>query len=145
MELAADITSDVFVKAILALPKYTYKGVPFSSWLFRIASNTLVDYFRSRESERVLNIETLYLSKMITDEMEENPEEENIQVLLDILPQLQPKDLVFIEMRFFEHRSFREIGEIMQLTETNAKIRTYRILNKLKQKMIKTLEYESKN
>jgi RNA polymerase sigma-70 factor (ECF subfamily) len=36
-------------------------------------------------------------------------------------------------MRFFEKRSFREIGELTDMTENNAKVKTFRALNKLKQ------------
>ena len=40
---------------------------------------------------------------------------------------------MLIEMRFFEKRSFREIGEILEITENNAKVKTFRALEKLKQ------------
>jgi len=36
-------------------------------------------------------------------------------------------------MRFFEKRSFREIGEIVGLSENNAKVKTFRALLKLKE------------
>jgi RNA polymerase sigma-70 factor (ECF subfamily) len=36
-------------------------------------------------------------------------------------------------MRFFEKRNFREIGEILEMTENNAKVKTFRALEKLKQ------------
>jgi len=42
-----------------------------------------------------------------------------------------------IELRFFEKNAFLEIGEIMGITENNAKVRTYRILDKLKQFLTK--------
>ena len=41
-EAAFDITSNVFVKALGALNKFEFRGVPFSSWLFRIATATRV-------------------------------------------------------------------------------------------------------
>ena len=40
-ETAFDITSNVFVKALAALNKFEFRGVPFSSWLFRIAKSEL--------------------------------------------------------------------------------------------------------
>ena len=56
---------------------------------------------------------------------------------MDIIGQELPEDeLQLIEMRFFEKRSFKEIGEILEITENNAKVKTYRILEKLK-KIIK--------
>ena len=41
-----------------------------------------------------------------------------------------------IELRFFEKRSFKEIGEILELTENNAKVKTFRAIEKLKQLFI---------
>ena len=45
---AEDLTQQVFFKAWDAIGSYKPKGLPFSSWLFRIAHNKLVDYFRSK-------------------------------------------------------------------------------------------------
>jgi RNA polymerase sigma-70 factor (ECF subfamily) len=46
---------------------------------------------------------------------------------------LKEDALQLIEMRFFERRSFKEIGDILELTENNAKVKTFRALEKLKQ------------
>jgi RNA polymerase sigma-70 factor (ECF subfamily) len=46
---------------------------------------------------------------------------------------LPSEDLMLIEMRFFEKRSFKEIGDILSITENNAKVRLYRCLDKVKQ------------
>ena len=48
---AEDMTQQVFVKAYKHIPSYKWKGVPFSAWLFRIAHNVVVDFYR-RESKR---------------------------------------------------------------------------------------------
>ena len=54
-------------------------------------------------------------------------------MLLKVLPLLKESQLQLIEMRFFEKRSFREMGEILDLTENNAKVKTFRALIKLKE------------
>ena len=46
-ELAEDITSEVFFKALRALPRYRPRGSPFSSWLYQIANNAILDYHRA--------------------------------------------------------------------------------------------------
>jgi len=137
-ELAADITSDIFVKILLALPKFTYKGLPFAAWLMRIASNTLIDYFRSKASERTISVETIAIQKILSEEIQTEEDNESMELLLSAMSQLKEKDLLMLEMRFFEGHSFREIGDILNLSEVNAKIKTYRILKKLKLKMLKT-------
>ena len=45
---AEDIAGDVFVKMLESIHKFTWQGHPFSSWLFRIAHNLVVDYFRKK-------------------------------------------------------------------------------------------------
>ena len=54
------------------------------------------------------------------------------QKLPSILEKLTPNELYFLELRFFESRPFKEVGEILGLTEVNAKLKTYRILDKMK-------------
>ena len=69
----------------------------------------------------------------VMDELLEDHSEEDRERLLKVLPLLKEDQLQLIEMRFFEKRSFREIGEIVGLTENNAKVKTFRALIKLKQ------------
>src|SRR5512136_1509575 len=45
-QLAEDLTGDVFMRMLDALPRYRLQGLPFRAWLYRIAHNLLVDYFR---------------------------------------------------------------------------------------------------
>ncbi len=130
-DLAFDITSQVFLKALHNLHKYEYRGVPFSSWLYRIAKSELYQSFRDRKTSRTVNIETYQLVE-IMDEFDEHDNERNKKNLFISLSRMKEKDMQLIEMRFFEKRSFREIGEILEITENNAKVKTFRALEKLK-------------
>lgn len=67
------------------------------------------------------------------EEMIENDSEVNRSKLLSALTRLKADQLELIEMRFFEKRSFREIGDLLEMTENNAKVKTFRAVNKLKQ------------
>jgi RNA polymerase sigma-70 factor (ECF subfamily) len=71
------------------------------------------------------------------DEMIENDSELNRSKLLAALTRLKADQLELIEMRFFEKRSFREIGDLLDMTENNAKVKTFRAVNKLKKLFIK--------
>jgi RNA polymerase sigma-70 factor (ECF subfamily) len=57
--------------------------------------------------------------------------------LLKAISHLKPNQVQLIELRFFEKRSFKEMGEILGLTENNAKVKTFRTLSKLKEVMEK--------
>jgi RNA polymerase sigma-70 factor (ECF subfamily) len=131
-EAAYDITSCVFIKALINLPKYEYRGIPFSSWLFRIAKSELYQSFRDKKAQRTVSIDSMQLGRVM-EEFQLDESEHKREILLKVLPMLKDSQLQLIEMRFFEKRSFREMGEILDLTENNAKVKTFRALVKLKE------------
>jgi RNA polymerase sigma-70 factor (ECF subfamily) len=133
-DLAYDITSQVFIKAMHSIKKYEYRGVPFSAWLYRIAKSELYQFFREQKANRIVNIETYQLFE-VSEEIDEDNIGEDKSKLITALSKLKEADLQLIELRFFEKRSFREMGDILELTENNAKVKTFRALEKLK-KMI---------
>lgn len=135
-DLAFDVTSQVFVKAMKNLHKFEYRGVPFSSWLYRIAKSELYQAFRDRKARKTVNVESMHLFEMI-EEMEEEDSSTNKKKLFQCLSLLKDDDLQLIELRYFEKRSYREIGEIVEITENNAKVRTFRALERLKKLFMK--------
>ena len=130
-ELAHDVTSQVFLKAMTNLHKYEFKGVPFASWLYRIAKSEVYTAFRKEQAKRTVNMDTAGLGAMVED-MEEDKYGPYIEVLKESVTELEEEDMQFVEMRFFEKRAFKEIADIFGITENNAKVKTYRILEKLK-------------
>jgi len=136
MELSGDLSSQVFLKALQKINTYTFQGVPFSAWLFRIAANEVSQHFRQQQSNRVVSVNDLQLHDLI-DEIGSDPEEMEAlrRKMLGALDNLKEDDMQLIEMRFFEQRSFKEIAEIQGITENNAKVKVHRILERLKRKL----------
>jgi RNA polymerase sigma-70 factor (ECF subfamily) len=134
-EVAHDVTSQVFLKAMQNLYKYEFKGVPFASWLYRIAKSEVYTVLRKQQVQRTVNIDSVGMGEMVS-EMEEDPYAEWMPVLSAAVAELEEDDLQLVEMRFFEKRPFKEIADILDITENNAKVRTYRILEKLKKILI---------
>ena len=133
-EQAADITSLVFLKALMNIKKYEFKGVPFSGWLFRIAFNEVNMHFRKNKAHRIVSIEQSGIIQ-IAQEAEITDNTEAVQLMTNALKKLDTEDIQLIELRFFEKYSFAEVGEIVGITENNAKVRVYRIIDKLKKLM----------
>jgi len=133
-ELAFDITQQVFLKAMVNLDKYEFKGVPFASWLYRIASNELMGAFKRNSSLRTLNIDSTGLKEM-AEEADEDDFEMLQPQLADAVSKLPEADLQLVEMRFFQHLPFKQISEILNIPEANAKMRLYRILERLKKQL----------
>ena len=50
---AEDMTQQVFLNALQSISSFKWRGIPFSAWLFRIAHNQVVDYFRSKKRTAV--------------------------------------------------------------------------------------------
>ncbi len=134
-DLSADLCSQVFLKAMQRLSEYTFRGVPFSAWLFRIASNEVAQFFRQNKAGRVVSIEEVHIGEVM-EEIDEEHNEALRNKLLLVLNDLNELDLQLIEMRFFEQMPFKEIADITGMTENNAKVKVYRILERLKKKLI---------
>ncbi len=134
-EVAFDTTQQVFLKAMNNLPKYEYRGVPFSSWLYRIAFSSVNDLFRKQKTQRTINIDSVRVYDIIEELEETKIDKYHDKIVAIITEELEEDELQLIEMRFLEKRAFKEIAEILDITENNAKVKTYRILDKLKKKI----------
>jgi len=133
--IAGDITSQVFAKALQKLPDYKYQGVPLGAWLFRVAQNELNQLFRSRKNKRSIAVDTEQLGHLFVADEEETSytfSDNQKQDLIEAIRELKPAEIELIELRFFEQRSFKEIGDILELTENNAKVKTFRVVKKLR-------------
>jgi len=130
-EITADLSSQVFLKALLAIKKYKFTGAPFSSWLFRIAINEVNMYYRKNNKEATLALDENDLRKLAEDVGEEETEE-NFILLADAMNELPEEQSKLIELRFFDKNSFFDMSHILGMTEAGTKMKLYRVLEKLK-------------
>lgn len=131
-ELSADITQQVFLNALSNIQRYQFRGLPFSSWLYRIAVNQCNDFFRKNKKMRTVVLEDPHIRELYDDLTADHSWDEWERKLPAVLEQLKDDDLQLIELRYFEQRPFKEVSEIMGLTELNTKVRVYRILKRMK-------------
>lgn len=137
--LSADLCSEVFFKAMQKLGGYEFKGVPFSAWLYRIASNEITQHFRNTQKNRTVSVEMTALPEIMEEmgDLESIEQYQFREALIPCLNELKPKDLEIIELRFFEQRPFKEIADLLAITESSCKMRTYRFLERLKKIILK--------
>jgi len=140
-ELASDICSQVFLKAMTAIKKYKIQDTPFSAWLYKIAFNEIMMLFRQSKKLR-----PVILDEAIIDGLHEEFNEFNKEALLtsveNLVSHLNENDVELIGLRYYENKSFREIGEIISCSENTAKVRSHRLMLKLKKELIKKQRYE---
>lgn len=130
--VSGDLTQQTFMKAMVNIQKYEDRGFPFSSWLFRIAQNEVNLYFRGQKNNKTIDINENQL-KSVFEEMDvsSNISLENQEKLIQCINSLEPDQMDLIELRFFQEMSFKEIGDIYDISEANAKMRIYRLLEKI--------------
>jgi len=131
-----DLTSQVFEKALAGLDSFQWQGVPFSTWLFKIAQNTLFDAFRSERKRAKVSLEKIPPIK--TGEM--GPEEaalqtESYEILERLLFKLPERERDIIYMKFYEGYTNRAIAHLTGLSETNVGTILYRTLRRLRQEL----------
>jgi len=135
---AKDVVSQVFLKAMMNLHKFEYRGFPFSAWLYRIAMSETANIFNRNKGIRTINMDESEIPELMS-ELEEDHSPEREEMLIHILRELPENDLQLIEMRFFEKRRYADIGEVLEITKNNAKVKVYRILERMK-KQVKELK-----
>lgn len=132
MDVSADICSETFVKVFTHLHKYQFRGFSFSSWIYKIATNELNSYFR-QDQTRTRHVAVYSKTIALISEMDEDcPVEEKLRKLQSVLSLLESAEIQLLEWRFYEELSFKEIGYLMDISEDNAKVRTYRLIDKIK-------------
>jgi RNA polymerase sigma-70 factor, ECF subfamily len=131
IDLASDVTSQVFFKAFCNLHKYQFKGVPFGSWLYRIAKSEIYQTFRDQNKLQTSSFESLDFATFF-DSCQEEETEENIIRLKRCLKELKVAEFEVIKYRFYEKLSFKEIGDVLGISENNAKVKCFRSVSKLK-------------
>ena len=142
-DVAADLTSQTFLSVLKHLDRYQFRGVPFSAWLYKIASNEVNKYYRKRKHDKVFSIEEVRVRELI-EQVNEDWDEEIVMRLLEYLGNLPTEMLEVLQLRFFEDKDFKEIAFILDITESGAKMRAYRALDRLRQNFNLRIKYDGK-
>lgn len=131
-EVAGDLTQQLFIKAMANLQKYEDRGLPFSAWLYRIAQNEVNMFFRSQKKNYTVEITDRQLIGILEEATEQTASQEDLDQLIKVINELETEQADLLELRFFQEMSFREIADIYNISEANAKMRVYRLLEKIK-------------
>lgn len=125
-DVAEEVVSNVFYKAMKKLHMFRWRSIPFSAWLYRIASNEISNYYRKRK--RGSNIAD---KVRVEQEIPEDDEPLSYEFIHCYIKQLPQKDQDIIVLRFFEKLSFAEIAEITGKKENTLRVNLHRALKKL--------------
>jgi RNA polymerase sigma-70 factor (ECF subfamily) len=141
IEVAQDITSEVFFKALKNLGRFRWQNISFSFWLYRIATNQITDYFR-KDKHRMFSLEEVVEPAANSDPFtevleaeEELKRHEDFLILHEGIAKLPVKYQEVITLRYFESKPIKEIAEILGRQEGTIKTWLRRGLEKLRELM----------
>ena len=132
---AEDLTAEIFMRMLEALPKYEDRGLPFAAWLYRIAHDRVVDYHRRTALRQTLSLEEPIVSDADTEAtaMRSN-EAEALYAALDLLTDEQR---LVLQLRFFEGLDVDETARIVGKTPGAVKALQFRAIRQLAQRLEK--------
>lgn len=130
---AEDLTARVFMKAWEAIGNFEWQGYPFSTWLYRIAHNQLVDHYRTRRP--VLPLEAAERYECGDDPFEAVEHASLIAQIRGALKNLTHEQQRVVTLRYFEGYSIGEIAKMMGKAPDAVRAMQHRALRCLQPRM----------
>ncbi len=121
-ELAEDLTSEVFFRALRAIGRYRHTGRPFSAWLYRIATNAITDRYRFRRSVD----DSLHCFSELEDAspaaQDEVARRLGAREVLSLIESLPAQQRIAMTLKYGEDMELAQIGVVMGKTEGAVKL-----------------------
>jgi len=134
-EVAEDLAEDVFIKVFQSLSSLA-KDKSFESWLYQIARNRIIDYYRSKklvvpleEVENTLEYETNVVDVVSLESQQ--------KIFIKLLKELSAEQQVVIKLKFLEGMGNEEIASVMDKSEGAIRVIQHRAIAKLKELIAK--------
>lgn len=129
-EVAEDLAEDVFIKAWTRIKHV--KGESFSGWLYQIAKNTVIDYYRQKKV--LVDLEDV--ENIIESDHDLASDANNAiqhKTFIRLLKQLTPEQQIIIKLKFMEDMDNVEIAEMISKTEGSIRVVQHRAIQKLQE------------
>jgi len=140
-EVAEDVTSEVFLKALRSFHRYDPDRASPRTWLLRIARNAVTDHLRALKRRGSLHVSLDRVPDLVADvpsQDERVMREERIQSILNGTGTLRKGDQEILSMRYGAGLSNQEISEALEISTNAVAVRLHRALKRLKDAMDET-------
>lgn len=128
---AEDLTQQVFLNAWQNINNFRWQGFPFSSWLYKIATNAVIDYYRQQKIQ--IDLESVTETLTVTAETSDFDRALNLKNIWAAVAKLEPDQQNIIILKFVEKMNNKEIAAILGKSEGAIRVSQHRALKKIKE------------
>jgi RNA polymerase sigma factor (sigma-70 family) len=132
ISMAEDITSTVFEKALTKFQSYSSEKANFSTWIFSIARNTLIDHYRVHKNHNIPLDPEIPLPAENTNPEDELVQSEECRILQQCVARLSKHEQEIISLKFGAEMTNRQIAKTTGLSESNVGTILFRAVRKLR-------------
>ena len=132
-EIAEDLTSETFIKALNKLDMFNENKGSFSTWIYQIARNTVIDFYRTKKDS--INIDDVWDLSTDEDILRDLDTAKKLEDIKEYLKTLKSEQRELVILRVWEGMSYKEISEAMGKSEASCKMAFSRTIKTLKEKM----------
>ncbi len=131
-EEAEDLCHQVFLKSWQNIVEYKFQGFPFSSWLYKIARNQVIDYYRIQKNN--ISIEDENIPELKTESLIANIIDNNLDIkkVKKAIKELKPEQQDVLILRFIEDFSIKETSLALKKSEIAVKLLQHRAIKNLR-------------
>ncbi|WP_331679218.1 MULTISPECIES: RNA polymerase sigma factor [Clostridia] len=137
-ELSKDLTQEIFIAMLKSIDRFDDKKASFKTWLYKIASNKIIDSYRSTYYKYVTVVEEVYEDTLVNESgLEESLElKEDINEILDIVKTFNTNYQQIFRLKVFGDMTFSDIGSLLEMSESTVKTRYYSTIRKIKKLLV---------
>lgn len=132
-ETTEDLVSIIFLKAFSNAGKFQDKGFSFGSWLFRIATNTIIDHYKKAQNRRETPLE-FDIAHDVEDQSHNIDNNIKREKILEALNKLPDKYQKIIYLKYFAEMETDEISQAMEIKTNNVRVILHRAIKSFQKK-----------
>lgn len=130
---------------IKSIDTYDKKKCSFRTWLYKIASNKIIDYYRSKSYKQIMKLQPIDEIDIKSNFNIEDDfiKSEKIKEILNIVNGFEASFQQIFRLKIFSDMTFKDIGIALDLSESTVKTKYYSLIKKIKSMVLKGVsEYE---
>ncbi len=132
-QIAEDLVHETFLSAWQNIKNYKQKEFPISSWLYQIARNKVIDYYRTSKKNISIDTEDFDESSLGFEEQRNLDGPMSLEKIKSLISYLKPEYQDVIIMRYIEDLDHKEISAAMNKSEGAVRLLQHRAVNHLKE------------